>query len=60
MKLRGVPREVREEYTGHEKSARQEHADAYEADFTPAGLAKACHPAMDFGLDLRALKALLK
>lgn len=60
MKQAGVPREVREEYTGHEKSDRQEHANAYEQDLTPGGLARACHGVMNFGLDLPALKALLR
>ena len=60
MKQAGVPREVREEYTGHEKSDRQEHATAYEQDLTPGGLARACHGVMNFELDLPALKALLR
>ena len=60
MKMGGVPRELREEYTGHELSDRQEHAHAYELDFSPDGLAKACHPALAYGLDLKGLTALLR
>lgn len=60
MKVAGVPRELREEYTGHERSQRPEHSDAYEIDAPPAALAKACHPSLAFGLDLAALRLLLR
>lgn len=60
MKEGNVPRELREEYTGHQLSERQEHSHAYELDFRPVGLAKACHPSLVFGLDLDALRKLLR
>lgn len=44
LKAAGVHREMREEYTGHELSDRQEHAHAYETEFSPRALADACHP----------------
>jgi integrase len=46
LKAAGVHREMREEYTGHELSDRQEHAHAYETEFSPRMLAEACHPAI--------------
>lgn len=60
MKLAGVPRELREEYCGHELSQRGDHDEAYGVDLTPPALAEKCHPALDFGLDLPALRALLR
>lgn len=60
LKRAGVSRELREEYTGHELSDRQEHSHAYDPDFTPCDLGKACHPPLAWGLDLKALAALLR
>lgn len=59
MKLGGVRREAREEYCGHELSQRGDHDEAYGIDFTPKGLAEACHPVLAWGLDLPALRKLL-
>lgn len=56
LKAKGVHREMREEYTGHELSDRQEHAHAYEVEFAPKALADACHPALAWAIDV-ALKA---
>ncbi|MCC4595085.1 site-specific integrase [Xanthomonas campestris pv. phormiicola] len=50
LKAAGVHREMREEYTGHELSDRQEHAHAYETDFSPRALAEVCHPAMSWSI----------
>jgi integrase len=50
LKTAGVHREMREEYTGHELSDRQEHAHAYETEFSPRALANACHPAMSWSI----------
>lgn len=52
LKANGVHRELREEYTGHELSDRQEHAHAYETEFAPRALAEACHPVLHWGLRL--------
>ena len=60
MKAARVPRELREEYTGHQLSERQEHSHAYELDFSAHGLAQACHPSLVYGLDLDALRKLLR
>lgn len=60
MKAARVPRELREEYTGHQLSERQEHSHAYELDFSAHGLAQACHPPLVYGLDLDALRKLLR
>ncbi len=59
MKLGGVREEYRREYCGHEQSANDDHHDAYGIDLLPTGLAKQCHPALTFGLDLEALGKLL-
>ena len=59
LKKSGVARELREEYTGHELSDRQEHSHAYDPDFTASDLGKACHPPLSWGLDLHRLRALL-
>jgi len=59
MKAARVPREMREEYTGHELSERHDHAAAYEENFPPAELAVVCHPALSWGLNLEALRPLL-
>lgn len=59
MKERGVRRELREEYCGHELSSRGDHDEAYGEDFLPHNLAALCHPALSFGLDLPRLRALL-
>lgn len=59
MKMAGVRRELREEYCGHELSSRGDHDEAYGVDFLPQNLAKHCHPALSFGLDLAALRELL-
>jgi integrase len=56
LKAAGVHRELREEYTGHELSDRQEHAHAYETEFSPRALAEACHPALAWAIDV-ALRA---
>ncbi|WP_235426643.1 site-specific integrase [Xanthomonas cerealis] len=56
LKAAGVHREMREEYTGHELSDRQEHAHAYEVEFVPKALAEACHPALAWAIDV-ALQA---
>ena len=53
LKAKGVHRELREEYTGHELSDRQEHAHAYETEVAPRALAEACHPVLHWGLRLR-------
>lgn len=53
LKAKGVHREMREEYTGHELSDRQEHAHAYEVEFAPQALADACHPALAWAIDVR-------
>ncbi|WP_369975513.1 DUF6538 domain-containing protein [Xanthomonas bundabergensis] len=55
LKAAGVHREMREEYTGHELSDRQEHAHAYETEFSPRMLAKACHPALVWVVDCNSL-----
>lgn len=60
MKLAGVRREAREEYCGHELSMRGDHDEAYGVDLQPPALAKLCHPALSFGLDLPALRKLLQ
>ena len=60
MKKALVPREMREDYTGHEKSERHDHADAYEEDHPPAVLAEKCHPPLVWGLDFPALRAVLE
>ncbi|WP_258286127.1 hypothetical protein, partial [Escherichia coli] len=39
LKAAGVHREMREEYTGHELSDRQEHVRVYEREFSPKALA---------------------
>jgi integrase len=57
MKQAGVPENMIDEYTGHDQG--DENADAYEQKFPPATLATHCHPALDWGLDLKALKPLL-
>ena len=59
MKLAGVREEYRREYCGHEQSGNDDHHDAYGIDLLPTGLAKQCHPALAFGLDLEALGKLL-
>ena len=59
MKLAGVREEYRREYCGHEQGESDDHHDAYGIDLLPAGLAKQCHPALAFGLDLKALGKLL-
>ncbi len=51
LKAAGVHREMREEYTGHELSDRQEHAHAYETEFSPRALAETCHPPLTWQLD---------
>ncbi|XHS33574.1 DUF6538 domain-containing protein [Pseudoxanthomonas sp. UC29_72] len=56
LKAAGVHREMREEYTGHELSDRQEHAHAYETEFSPRALAEACHSAMVWSLGLSSLE----
>ncbi|TAA41692.1 integrase [Pseudoxanthomonas winnipegensis] len=56
LKAAGVHREMREEYTGHELSDRQEHAHAYETEFSPKALAEACHPALVWAINV-ALQA---
>ncbi|WP_045761248.1 site-specific integrase [Xanthomonas albilineans] len=56
LKAAGVHREMREEYTGHELSDRQEHAHAYETEFSPRALAAACHPAMVWSVSLSSLE----
>lgn len=53
LKAKGVHREMREEYTGHELSDRQEHAYAYEVEFAPKALAEACHPALAWAINLK-------
>lgn len=58
MKQSGVTEEMRHEYTGH-KNGGSENADAYEHAFSPERLAEICHPALDWRLDLEALKPLL-
>ena len=58
MKHAGVPEEVRDEYTGH-ANGDGENAAAYESNFSPAALAKLCHPALCWGLALDALKPLV-
>lgn len=58
MKHARVPLEVRDEYVGHGKRD-DENAAAYEQNFSPSALAKLCHPALDWGLPLEALKPLL-
>lgn len=58
MKQAGVAEEVRQEYTGHEHGD-SENSDAYEQRFSPPALAKKCHPALEWGLDLHAIKQLL-
>lgn len=60
MKLAGVREEYRREYCGHEQGESDDHHDAYGIDLLPAGLAKQCHPALTFGLDLKGLSALLR
>lgn len=60
LKKSGVARELREEYTGHELSDRQEHSHAYDPDFTSSDLGKACHPALSWTLDLQRLRELLR
>jgi hypothetical protein len=52
LKAAGVHREMREEYTRHELSDRQEHAHAYETEFSPKALAEACHPALAWTIDV--------
>lgn len=59
MKVAGVRRELREEYCGHELSSRGDHDEAYGEDFLPHNLAKLCHPALSFGVDLAGLRELL-
>lgn len=59
MKLANVPREAREEYCGHEINQRGSHDESYGVDLQPPTLAKLCHPALSFGLDLPALRKLL-
>lgn len=59
MKERGVRRELREEYCGHELSSRGDHDEAYGEDFLPHNLARLCHPALSFDLDLDALRKIL-
>ncbi|MFC3655404.1 site-specific integrase [Xanthomonas hyacinthi] len=60
MQRAGVREEVRHEYTGHEQSNRGAHADSYGEAFTPKALAAACHPALDFRLDLPGLRRILE
>jgi len=55
LKAAGVHREMREEYTGHELSDRQEHAHAYETEFSPRALAEACHPVLGLQLEIQRL-----
>ncbi|WP_241093971.1 site-specific integrase [Xanthomonas bonasiae] len=57
LKAAGVHREMREEYTGHELSDRQEHAHAYETEFSPGALAEACHPALAWTIDVALQKS---
>ncbi|WP_242108188.1 site-specific integrase [Luteimonas aquatica] len=59
MKLGGVREEYRREYCGHEQGETDDHHDAYGVDLRPPSLAKLCHPALSFGLDLPALRKLL-
>ncbi|CTP93399.1 integrase [Xanthomonas translucens pv. poae] len=55
LKAAGVHREMREEYTGHELSDRQEHAHAYETEFAPRVLAETCHPKLMWAVNPRLM-----
>lgn len=59
LKVGGVVREVREEYTGHAITSKPEYASAYEDPFSTVSLAKTCHPVLAFGLNIDELRKLL-
>lgn len=59
LMLAGVHEEVRKQYVGHEPGDKDDHHVSYGIELLPAGLAKHCHPPLSFGIDLKALGALL-
>ena len=60
LTLAGVHEEVRKQYVGHEAGTTDDHHTSYGIDLLPAGLAKHCHPPLDFGIDLDGLRPLLR
>jgi integrase len=60
LTLAGVHKEVRKQYVGHEVGEQDDHQVSYGIDLLPAGLAKHCHPPLSFGIDLEALRMLLR
>ena len=60
LTLAGVHEEVRKQYVGHESGSTDDHHTSYGIDLLPAGLAKHCHPPLNFGIDLDRLRALLQ
>ena len=60
LTLAGVHEEVRKQYVGHEAGTTDDHHQSYGIDLLPAGLAKHCHPPLSFGVDLDALRVLLR
>ncbi|WP_241753968.1 hypothetical protein [Xanthomonas translucens] len=55
LKAAGVHREMREQYTWHELSDRQEHAHAYETEFAPCVLAETYHPKLRWAVNPRLM-----
>ena len=60
LTLAGVHEEVRKQYVGHEAGDKDDHHVSYGIDLLPAGLAKHCHPPLNFGIDLDGLRPLLR